>query len=84
MAVDVVERFKQEAMYGLSAGTKKSDRCRELAVVERWSIEDVRLYTHSLDTKWRKMLKYKMRIWVVSMRGESTDFVRHTCKSTCE
>ena len=28
----VVERFKQELMYGLSAGTKKSGRCREVAV----------------------------------------------------
>ena len=30
--VAVVERFKQELMYGLSAGTKKSGRCREVAV----------------------------------------------------
>ena len=30
----VVERFKQESMYGLSA--KKSGFCREVAVVERW------------------------------------------------
>ena len=30
--VAVVERFKQEAMYGLSAGTKKSGRCGEVAV----------------------------------------------------
>ena len=35
MAVTVVERFKQELMYGLSAGTKKSGLCREVAVVER-------------------------------------------------
>ena len=32
MAVAVVERFKQELMYGLSAGTKKSGRCGEVAV----------------------------------------------------
>ena len=32
MAVAVVERFKQEVMYGLSAGTKKSCRCGEVAV----------------------------------------------------
>ncbi len=32
VAVAVVERFKQEVMYGLSAGTKKSGRCREVAV----------------------------------------------------
>ena len=30
MALAVVERFKQESMYGLSAGTKKN-----VAVVER-------------------------------------------------
>ena len=28
----VVERFKQELMYGLSAGTKKCGRYREVAV----------------------------------------------------
>ena len=32
MAVVVVERFKQEVMYGLSAGAKK------VAVVERWPL----------------------------------------------
>ena len=32
VAVTVVEMFKQESMYGLSAGTKKSGRCREGAV----------------------------------------------------
>ena len=32
MAVAVVERFKQELMYGLSAGTKKSGCCKEVAV----------------------------------------------------
>ena len=39
MAVAVVERFKQEPMYGLSAGTKKvavvaGGRCGEVAVSE--------------------------------------------------
>ena len=43
MAVAVVERFKQELMYGLSAGTKKSGRYRELAFVERWPLVEVRL-----------------------------------------
>ena len=43
----VVERFKQELMYGLSAGTKKSGRCREVAVVERWPLVEVRLYWHN-------------------------------------
>ena len=42
--VAVVERFKQELMYGLSAGTKKCDHCREVAVVERWPLVVVRLY----------------------------------------
>ena len=32
MAVTVVERFKQELMYGLSAGAKK------VAFVERWPL----------------------------------------------
>ena len=32
VSVAVVERFKQELRYGLSAGTKQSGRCREVAV----------------------------------------------------
>ena len=43
VAVAVVERFKQELMYGLSTGTKKSGRYREVAVVERWPLVEVRL-----------------------------------------
>ena len=31
LAVAVVKRFKQESMYGLSGGTKKSGRCGEVA-----------------------------------------------------
>ena len=46
--VAVVERFKQELMYGLSAGTKKCGRCREVAVVERWPLVEDRLYS-----QWR-------------------------------
>ena len=38
MAVAVLERFKQELMYGLSARTKK------VAVIERWPLVEVRLY----------------------------------------
>ena len=30
----VVERFKEESMYGLSARTKEIGHCREVAVVE--------------------------------------------------
>ena len=41
--VAVIERFKEEVMYGLSAGTKKCGRCREVAVVERWPLVEVRL-----------------------------------------
>ena len=44
MAVAVVERFKQELMYGLSAGTKISGCCGEVAVVGRWPLVEVRLY----------------------------------------
>ena len=47
VAVAVVERFKQEVMYGLPAGTKKCGRCREVAVVERWPLVEVRLYTYT-------------------------------------
>ena len=47
VAAAVVERFKQELMYGLSAGTKKCGRCREVAVVERWPLVEVRLYLMS-------------------------------------
>ena len=43
VAVAVVERFKEELMYGLSAGTKKCGRCREVAFVERWPLVEVRL-----------------------------------------
>ena len=38
MVVVVVERFKQESMYGLFAGTKK------MAVVERWPLPEVQPY----------------------------------------
>ena len=32
MAVAILERFKQESMYGLSTGTKNSGHCKEVAV----------------------------------------------------
>ena len=51
MAVAVVERFKQELMYGLSAGTKKCGRCREVAVVERWPLVEVQLYLENVFNK---------------------------------
>ena len=37
-----VERFKQESM---SVDRQKSSHCREVAVVERWPLVDVRLYS---------------------------------------
>jgi len=40
--VAIVERLKQEGMYGLSAGTQKSGRLGEVAVVERWPLVEVR------------------------------------------
>ena len=35
-------RFKQEVMYGLSAGTKK------VAIVERWPLVEVQLYLYCI------------------------------------
>ena len=46
MAVAVVESFKQESIYGLSAGTKRGGLCKEVAVVEKWSLVEVRLYVN--------------------------------------
>ena len=39
----VVERFRQESTYGLSAGTKK------VALVERWPLVEVRLYEYLIE-----------------------------------
>ena len=36
--LEVTERFKQEAIYGLSTGTKISGYCREEAIVGSWSL----------------------------------------------
>ena len=41
--VAVIERFKQEAIYGLSAGTKISGHCREVAIVGSWLLVEVQL-----------------------------------------
>ena len=63
--VAVVERFKQELMYGLSAGTKKCGCCREMAVVERWPLVEVRLYifiNHLGDS--RPQNKENLLMWV--------------------
>ena len=42
VAVAVVERFKQEPMYGLSAGTKLNGCCREVAVSGRSTDRDLK------------------------------------------
>ena len=44
MAVAFVERSEQESIYGLSPGTKRGGSCKEMAVVERWTLVEVRLY----------------------------------------
>ena len=49
MEVAVVERLKQESMYGLSA-SKKVAICREVAVVERLKQES--MYGLSTSKKW--------------------------------
>ena len=65
VAVAVVERDKQESMYGLSAGTKK------VAVVERWPLVEVRLYYHyycylkKKNRKERNKTKYSATIFTV-------------------
>ena len=41
--VTIIERFKQEAIYGLSAGTKISGHCREVAIVGSWLLVEVQL-----------------------------------------
>ena len=46
--VVIVERFKQESMYGLSI--KKSDRCGEVVIVERFKQES--MYGLSTQKKW--------------------------------
>ena len=42
MAVTVAERFQQNSTHGLFAGTKIG-RCREVVVVVRWPLVEVRL-----------------------------------------
>ena len=57
MAFAVVERFKQEVMYGLSAGTKERCRCEEFAVsggstvsLDEGLFHQGRMYTYSCST----------------------------------
>ena len=68
----VVERFKQELMYGLSAGTKKSGRCREVAIVERWPLVEVRLYVRA--TKREYLKKSVSNSKMVSFSGVQKEF----------
>ena len=49
VAVAVVERFKQESMYGFSAMAKK------VAVVERWPLVEVRLYNFKMVSNSKKL-----------------------------
>ena len=39
--VAIIERFKQEPMYGLSAKTKIRDHWREMSIVEKWPLVKV-------------------------------------------
>ena len=43
----VVERFKQEVMYGLSAGTEKSRRCEEVAVSRGSTVNFTQIEGHN-------------------------------------
>ena len=49
IAIAVVERFKWEWMYGLSAGTIKSGCWRDVATEERWPLTKVRLSLQATD-----------------------------------
>lgn len=40
-AVAIIERFKQDSLYGLSVKSKKET---EMAVVQRWSLVEICLY----------------------------------------
>ena len=52
----IVERFKQELMYGLSAGTKKSGRNREVAVSGGSTVLVLHCRIHSNKGLMLKML----------------------------
>ena len=47
MAVAVAERFEQKSFYGLSAKKK------QVAVLERMPLEEVRVHTSQSNTRWR-------------------------------
>ena len=58
--VAIVERFKQEVMYRLSAGTKKSGRCREVSLQSRriWGYDKGHKgYECSMPPSWMIKLK---------------------------
>ena len=46
MAVAVVERFEQKPFYGLSA------KIKQVAVLERMPLEEVRVHTSQSNTRW--------------------------------
>lgn len=53
MAVAVAERFEQKSFYGLSAKKK------QVAVLERMPLEEVRVHTSQSNTRWRYWLGIK-------------------------
>ena len=54
VAVAVVERFKQESVYGLSAGLKEDSRCGEVAVSGGSNVLNFfSLYQGKLGNLWR-------------------------------
>ena len=59
----IVERFKQEFMYGLIVSWDKSSGCcREVAIAKRWSLEEVQLYNCKIliipvSTNWLYPMK---------------------------
>ena len=48
----VVERFKQESMYGLFVYQEKKGRCREVVVVGGWQLVEVQLTLFSEKRTW--------------------------------
>ena len=61
MAVAIIEKFKQESMYGLSIKTKKET---EVAVVERWSLVEICLYKFLPDIMIINIQEFISKTWV--------------------
>ena len=71
VAVSVVEKLKQESMYWLSAGTKKSSQYREVAVVEMRPLVEVRLCAPSTREN-----HFPRGWWLISSHAK----VGHRCR----